>query len=347
MAVQSDHEKGAAILDKGHRRKPDDAGRAIDGPAISGHAINGRAIRTDVAGSDSTLVNLIAAGFEASATAVVLFAPDDTLAFASSAFAELYDVQPGARTFADVMRHCHATGKGPKFSVDIDAWLLLAATKRRSAPHRAFEIDMADGRWFWASETSYAGGWMLLVVTEITVLKSNERMLQMARDAAEIAAGTDSLTGLPNRRHAMTAFAEAIRQADATASPLSLVLIDLDHFKTINDRFGHQAGDDVLCHFADTGKQLLRKTDLLARIGGEEFMLLMPQAARQEALRATERLRLQLSLSPQIEGLDLTYTMSAGIADYRGETPENLFQKADRALYRAKARGRDCIDMVD
>ncbi|OJF92429.1 GGDEF domain-containing protein [Pararhizobium antarcticum] len=324
-------------MDRGQRRQAAETRRPIAG----------RAIRTDIAGSDSVLVDLIAAGFEASATAVVLFAPDDTLAFASSAFAELYDVQPDARTFADVMRHCHAAGKGPKFSTHIDAWLLLAAAKRRSAPHRAFEIDMADGRWFWASETSYAGGWILLVVTDITVLKSNERMLQMARDAAEIAAGTDSLTGLPNRRQAMAAFAEAIALADKTATPLSLVLIDLDHFKAINDRFGHKAGDDVLCHFAETGKRLLRKSDLLARIGGEEFMLLMPHAARHDALRATERLRMQLSLRPQIEGLDLTYTMSAGIADYAGETPENLFQKADRALYGAKSRGRDCVDVAD
>lgn len=309
--------------------------------------IGGRAIRTKVAGSDSELVELIAAGFEASATAVVLFAPDDTIAFASNAFAELYDVQPDARSFADVMRHCFHAGKGPRFSTDIETWLLRAAAKRRTAPHRAFEIDMADGRWFWASETSYAGGWILLVVTDITVLKSNERMLQMARDAAEIAAGTDSLTGLPNRRHAMAVFADALHRADATATPLSLVLIDLDHFKTINDRFGHKAGDDVLCHFAETGRKMLRRSDLLARIGGEEFMLLMPHAARHEAVRVTERLRQQLALAPRIAGLDLAYTMSAGIADYQGETAETLFQRADRALYSAKNRGRDCIGVAD
>lgn len=76
-------------------------------------------------------------------------------------------------------------------------------------------------------------------------------------------------------------------------------------------------------------------------------MLLMPHAARHEAVRVTERLRQQLALAPRIAGLDLAYTMSAGIADYQGETAETLFQRADRALYSAKNRGRDCIGVAD
>ncbi|MDO9417200.1 sensor domain-containing diguanylate cyclase [Pararhizobium sp.] len=299
-------------------------------------------------GPQSAIIKLIAAGFEASGAAVALFGPDDTIAFASPSFVKLYAVQPDASTFSDIMRHCYQIKAGPVFSTDIDTWLERAQEKRRSAGQRAFEIDMRDGRWFWANETNFAGGWLLLVATEISVLKSNERMLQLARDAAQLAANTDALTGVFNRRYAMEALDNAIRTASIERKDLSVALIDLDNFKGINDRFGHMVGDRVLCHFTAACQRVLRKKDTFARIGGEEFLLIMPGTILTEAATGVDRLSRHIETSGREDGLETDYTFSAGLALLsEGDMPERLLHRADRALYRAKHLGRNRIEMAD
>lgn len=290
------------------------------------------------------LAKLILAGLDTGNAAVALFAPDDSFAYTSETFRGLFDIQPGTHTFAEAMRHCHRARKGPNFATGIEEWLDRAMEKRRSRSQRAFEIDMRDGRWFWANETTFAGGWLLLVVTEITVLKSNERMLRLARDVAELAADTDSLTGLRNRRFAINAFSEEIEKAKASGKPLSIALIDLDRFKTINDEHGHIAGDKVLCDFADLCRCILRKRDVFARIGGEEFLLIMPKTDLGEAAVAVERLRSHAEMTPSAAGI--SYTLSAGVALHQGDTLEQFFHRADRALYRAKHLGRNRLELA-
>ncbi|MCW5709797.1 diguanylate cyclase [Shinella yambaruensis] len=291
--------------------------------------------------------DLVLSGLEASGVACALFSPDDELSYGSAAFRALFDVQPGARTFADIMRRCHAKSVGPKMSGPIDAFLDMASAKRRSTPQRTFEIDIRDDRWFLVNETLLAGGWLWSVFTDITMLKSNEHMLQLARDAAQLAADTDPLTGLFNRRAAMARLDAEMRIAFRDCTQLSLALIDLDHFKTINDRFGHARGDEVLRHFAAAGRRQLRGGDTFARVGGEEFLMLMPGAGLREATRAVERLRRHVAQEKNRIGLGCAYTMSAGVAEYCGNAAEDLFERADRALYRAKHLGRDRIEQAD
>ncbi|CAN7631667.1 diguanylate cyclase [Rhizobium sp. LjRoot30] len=295
----------------------------------------------ETAGTCSALPDALLAGFAASGAAIALFDPADRLVFTSEGMRRIYNIQPDCASFDDIMRHCHASRTGPRFSTDIEVWLDNARQKRRGAPHRTFEIDMVDGRWFWASETTYDRGWVLLFVTDITQLKTNESLLRLARDAAQQAADTDALTGLLNRRHVMSVFSYATLDAGERGTALSVALIDLDHFKTINDRFGHAAGDKVLCHFADLARQKIRDTDTLARIGGEEFMLMMPGVRLQYAIDIVERIRESVSLAAPVAGIDLSYTLSAGIAECIGECPDELFQRADKALYRAKQNGRN------
>jgi diguanylate cyclase (GGDEF)-like protein len=213
-----------------------------------------------------------------------------------------------------------------------------------ASPSAPFEIDMNDGRWHWVSETTYDDGWMLLTVIDITVLKTNERTLRQARDAALLSAETDVLTGLYNRRYVMAKLAESIEHSCLSCNPMSLALIDLDHFKSINDNYGHDIGDQVLQHFAETGKRSIRRGDLLARVGGEEFLLVMPIAQIRDAVNVLERLRDRIARSRPIEGRPLHYTMSTGIVELNhGDSPEQLFQRADRALYRAKQAGRNRV----
>ncbi|QRM54633.1 sensor domain-containing diguanylate cyclase [Sinorhizobium sp. BG8] len=286
---------------------------------------------------------LIAIGLEKSQVASALFSPDDRLVYASDSFKSLFDLTTEIATFADIVRHCFRSGTGPVVTAPLDDWLAMAGAKRRSAVHRSFEIDTCDGRWFLVNETVVGDGWLWSVFSDISMLKSNERTLKLAHAAAEIAAQTDPLTGLFNRRHAMTNLEATVAAHRESAMPLCLMLIDLDHFKDINDRFGHARGDAVLCHFAATARCHLRAQDLLARIGGEEFMLIMRGTRLGQAHSTAERLRAHLAESAVID-LDCRYTMSAGIAEYGGETAGQFFDRADRALYRAKNGGRDRVE---
>jgi diguanylate cyclase (GGDEF)-like protein len=296
---------------------------------------------------DRATSDLVLSGLDASGVAFALFSPDDELSYGSAAFRALFDVQPGTWTFADIMRHCHARNIGPKVSGQIEAFLDVAQAKRRSSPQRTFEIDICDERWFLVNETLLPGGWLWHVFTDITMLKSNERMLRIARDAAQRAAHTDPLTGLLNRRAAMERLELSVRHAFSNCTQLSLVLIDLDHFKSINDRYGHAKGDEVLRHFASAGHQQFRGADVFARIGGEEFLVLLPATGIKEAISAVERLRRHLARDETLAELGCAYTMSAGIAEYCGNAAGDLFERADRALYRAKNLGRDRIEEAD
>lgn len=296
---------------------------------------------------DRVTTDLILSGLDASGVAFALFSPDDELSYGSTAFKALFDVQADAQTFADIMRHCHAASVGPRMAAPIEDFLAMAQARRRSSPQRTFEIDMHDDRWFLVNETLLPGNWLWHVFTDITLLKSNERVLQLARDAAQLAADTDPLTGLLNRRAAMERLDVEMQAAFRDCTQLSLVLVDLDHFKAINDRYGHAKGDDVLRHFAASGRQQLRGSDIFARIGGEEFLVLMPGTGINEAASAAERLRQHISRVETAAGLGCAYTMSAGVAEYCGNAMEDLFQRADRALYRAKHLGRDRIEQAD
>lgn len=156
-------------------------------------------------------------------------------------------------------------------------------------------------------------------------------------------ASHDELTGLANRRRMQEQLTEQLKRERRGDQPLSLTLLDLDHFKRINDTFGHQTGDEVLRRFAEIAKTSLREVDMLARWGGEEFLLLCPGSTADQAAIGLDRLRQQLAASvllprqPQV-----TVTFSAGTVQYRpGETIEEAIARADHALYAAKEGGRD------
>jgi diguanylate cyclase (GGDEF)-like protein len=170
------------------------------------------------------------------------------------------------------------------------------------------------------------------------------RELQAARDEAQRQARTDGLTGLANR----TAFFESGRTLLAVARrhdrPLSLVMVDLDHFKSINDRFGHAAGDAFLAAFAEMLRTTRRTSDVCGRIGGEEFALLLPETSAAAAAQLADRLRDSIRLI-RIPGVDpeASFSGSFGITELLpGDADvDGMIDRADRALYRAKALGRD------
>jgi diguanylate cyclase (GGDEF)-like protein len=167
--------------------------------------------------------------------------------------------------------------------------------------------------------------------------------LKQAYARIEELAQFDELTGALNRRMIMAALEDEMTRVQRGAAPCGVALIDLDHFKRINDQFGHPTGDEVLRTFAITLFANLRNIDKLGRYGGEEFLLILPDTAPDAARRTLERLRaIVTELDWTAISAGMTVTMSAGITAVReGDTPDTALARADAALYRAKAAGRN------
>lgn len=171
--------------------------------------------------------------------------------------------------------------------------------------------------------------------------------LQQAVRHLEALASTDQLTGASNRRHFLDVARTEISRARRQGSPLSVVMLDIDFFKSINDRFGHEAGDKVLATLAATVRDTLRAGDIFARLGGEEFILMLPGQGLDDAFRMAERLRL-LVAEMETPGCPARITLSAGVAGLQHETDDvgTLLRGADQALYQAKHQGRNrtCVE---
>jgi diguanylate cyclase (GGDEF)-like protein len=165
---------------------------------------------------------------------------------------------------------------------------------------------------------------------------------------AEARASTDSLTGLPNRRAVQEALKRMIAQSGRTLAPMAVLLLDLDHFKQINDTYGHDRGDAVLAAVGEVLGRALRTSDFVGRNGGEEFVALLPDTGVDGALEAAEKLRTAIA-QLTLPGIDRHVTASVGAAVYphTAADAESLLRLADRALYAAKAGGRNRSELAD
>lgn len=157
---------------------------------------------------------------------------------------------------------------------------------------------------------------------------------------------TDPLTGVYNRRYFIQKLKEEIDRAKRTNRSFSLIMLDIDYFKNINDRFGHSTGDFVLKTLTEMLKNSIRRIDIFARWGGEEFVILLPETPKRNAVHVAEKLRHLLS-GTNIPGVG-TITASFGISEYHsGDKIDSLIQRADDAMYRAKAAGRNRVEVYD
>jgi len=167
--------------------------------------------------------------------------------------------------------------------------------------------------------------------------------LRQALHEQERLAVTDGLTGLYNRRY----LTQQMAQHEADTKPVSLLVVDLDHFKRINDTFGHLAGDAVLQQSATRIASICRSTDVVARYGGEEFVVLLPDTDEQQAWRLAERILIGIRESPAVDAAaEIPVTASVGVATHRDGDMRLLMETADRALYQAKTEGRDRIAVL-
>ena len=186
------------------------------------------------------------------------------------------------------------------------------------------------------------------VSTQIRRYRYTERLRTSVRASMEMAI-TDALTGLYNRRYLETHLAEVITHAVNRGRLVSVLTLDVDFFKSVNDTYGHDAGDRVLQELAGRLRAIIRNSDLACRTGGEEFVVVLPGTDLHTAERVGERVRKMVAAKPFLAapGCHLSVTISLGVASLLNvdDTPEDLLKRADRALYRAKREGRNRVSL--
>ncbi|WP_347910007.1 sensor domain-containing diguanylate cyclase [Pseudomonas grandcourensis] len=212
---------------------------------------------------------------------------------------------------------------------------------------REYRIIAADGQVRWLSDKCYVNrqaepGQQMIIVGIAEDITDKKRMETELHRLAT----TDALTQSSNRRHFFECAHREFAHARQRGEPLSFLMLDIDDFKIVNDTYGHQEGDNVLQRIADSGRAALRRGDLFGRIGGEEFAAVFPGCTPQMALQVAERLQLQIQrLRFTHEGQTFGITVSQGLTSLTAadENVENLFSRADAAMYQAKRDGKNRI----
>jgi len=221
------------------------------------------------------------------------------------------------------------------------AWRIVL----RDPEAQLFTFLNGAGRWLaWLALAGLAMAGLAIIVLITRLHGRREQLVKLNTELARLAA-IDPLTGLRNRRAIDEYLHDALSAARRHDHPLSVLVVDIDHFKTINDTLGHRSGDAVLEHAACVLDGALRAEDAIGRWGGEEFLVVLPNTDEQGALRATERLREALACDqPQdARSHGLPVTMTIGVAEWHHEDTDELVSRADSALYLGKAAGRDTV----
>ena len=276
----------------------------------------------------------------------VFYDQEDRLALCNQRYREFYpesaDMMVPGMPFERIIREGVARGQYLDAIGNEDAWIEKRLALHRD-PRGPVEQELPDGRWLRIEERRTRDGGTVGFRTDITTLKEREFALERL-------ATTDPLTGALNRRRFLEAGEQELRRAGRYGSPLSVLLFDVDHFKRINDNYGHAAGDEVLRRLVTATEETLREHDLICRYGGEEFALLLPETDAAAAKVAAERLRCVVQeLKIQVETGIVRSTISIGGAqiDVHNDSLESALSRADAALYSAKDSGRNRVCFQD
>lgn len=236
-------------------------------------------------------------------------------------------------------------GRQVKFSTDVrgTGWRLTVVDPENEL------YGFLEGPQRWVAWVALAGlgvAGLAVIVLFVGLQRRRAQLTELNRELARLAA-IDPLTGVRNRRAIEEYLIESLSGARRHDLALSLLVIDVDHFKTFNDRLGHQAGDAVLAHTARVLADALRAEDAIGRWGGEEFLVVLPSTDEEGALSVTERLRLALAAEQpdEVRTHGLPVTMTIGLAEWNQEPIGELISRADRALYLGKAAGRDTVEV--
>ncbi len=222
------------------------------------------------------------------------------------------------------------------------AILCMYGADRLSKAYEALELGADD-----VFAQTASGTEILHRITLQWQAKDTKAALRQSNQIGLYAAVTDTLTGLFNRRYAMTHIQHLCKVAQTKNGSVTALMIDIDHFKLVNDTFGHFAGDQVLIAVAETLKSAVRASDLVARMGGEEFVILLPDIKERDARRLADRL-CQMVRKMKLDAITGSVTISIGVSRYDPTSlityvNPDILKQADAALYTAKRNGRDQV----
>jgi diguanylate cyclase (GGDEF)-like protein len=243
-------------------------------------------------------------------------------------------------SFTELMRHACDSGAFALPADKLDAYVEWRVALVRGGYEAPMDLQLANGKILRFQCKALPAGGRFLSYTEVTDLVRNAERLERL-------ATTDEMTGICNRRHFLTLAESEWRRFQDDGAPFALLILDVDLFKSINDRFGHYVGDAVIKSMAAICQREKRDADILARIGGEEFVLLLPQTRRNEAVGFAEKLRQRVETEPFVhDGESLRLTISIGVAEAEaGMTGiSDIMKRADQALYDAKRGGRNRVE---
>ena len=317
-------------LDDLHRRIEEEAGHAIDMAEELHEA------RTQLADA----VESISEGF-------ALWGRDDRLVMFNTRYSHIYP------SLSDILQPGVSFDAFAKAGLERGVWprdqetALEECVRQRLERHRrsvsAYEQQLSDGRWVRVSKRRTKSGRIVSILTDISERKESEATIE--RLAME-----DGLTGLPNRTQFHSKLSDAIDQAERTGRLVGVMLLDLDHFKKVNDTLGHPAGDELLRQVSDRISDCLRSTDTVARLGGDEFAVIVTNAQEPVAITSiAERIVDSIAQSFDLDGHEIHTGTSVGITIFpldRGQS-DQLLRNADMALYRAKEEGRGTYQLYD
>ncbi|WP_086972904.1 sensor domain-containing diguanylate cyclase [Caballeronia glebae] len=233
-------------------------------------------IRVDAASDRPALFTTLLHAFSHGGALLGVYDENDYLRYANESFLRMFELEAGqVVTFSDIIINAAHSGRTVRIEASDPLVFVADAQSRRrchvrDAPQRSFPVDFVNDQWFWCTETLLPNGWIVLTGADITSLKRTERLLSAQRDDALRLSGVDELTGVPNRRFTTAWLDSVLLDRPLGSCPVSVALLDLDHFKSINDTFGHETGDVALRHFAQYCVASLPSRCLFGRLGGEE-----------------------------------------------------------------------------
>ena len=241
--------------------------------------------------------------------------------------------------FVEFLNHVGKNGAFAAQGAELDALIALRLAQVRAGSPEPMDLRAANGGIVRAQCSILANGGRMLTYSDVSDLAHHV-------DELEALARIDPVTGIANRRHFLELAAIEWNRYTRYQRPLSLMMIDIDHFKSINDAFGHQVGDHVLAEIARVLQSVRRHADAVGRIGGEEFAVLLPETMLAQAKMAAERLRRAVAKQDiAVNGEAIRATVSVGVAEAWEAAPDfaAVMHRADQALYLAKSAGRNCV----
>lgn len=289
-------------------------------------------------------LQLLNEGINSLSAGITIYDADDRVVMCNEAHLRIFDklrdvIQPGRR-FEEVSRIGVQRGLFAEAQGQEEAWLARRLQAHRAADGVPHEMELTDGRWLQFTEHRTPRGYIIGSRIDITERKKLEVDLREQ-------ASTDALTGLPNRRHLLSRLEDELeRVRRRTTREACVLMLDLDHFKRVNDQYGHAAGDSLLRHFANLLRHELRATDTAGRMGGEEFAVILPGSGQSAAQAFAQRVCDRLATQPLSVGRQqVQATVSIGIAAIAADdlSADAVLSRADGALYQAKEQGRNRV----